>query len=242
MSYFIVENIIESKQSFIVDGEEAIHLLKSRRIEVGEYIEVQDPKFKRYRVRVDELSKRSLTVFPIEEVSPPKESEFKIHLCQALVKEKALDFILQKSTELGVASILIFQSKNSQGLKKDVKKQLTRWTKICWEACKQSGRVKPPEILFFKDIKSLSDDLKSNRSETSISLETSDQKMSLKEFNPLSKQINLLVGPEGGWTEDELDNLNPMKAHLGARILRSDTAAISAVGILQFLFGDMDPA
>ncbi len=240
MSYFIIDGIVELNQVITIKGEEAVHLIKSRRVENGDLIEIQDNAFKRYLVRVESVKKRELIGLPIEMIEPPLEPTVKINLCQALVKEKAMDYIIQKTTELGIASVHIFQSAYSQRLKKNPSKQLTRWQKISQEACKQSGRLKPPQLAFHPDLSSLGKgcDLNSGTIPT-INMVTRESSQDLLSLSIKNSELNFLVGPEGGWNENELDLFKTTNVNMGPRILRSDTAAIAATCILQFVFGDM---
>lgn len=240
MSYFLTDQKLTKNQSFRLEGEEANHLLKSRRVLPGEKIEIQDIEHKRFLANVEEVAKRYLILRPTSEIKTPKKSPIDIHLYQALVKEKAIDFIVQKGTELGVTSITFFHSVFSQRLKKDQEKLIGRWKKIAWEACKQSGRVSPPEIFFHSknDLQGLFGG-GNNSQNVSICLDTTGDTKNLASFKSNPKSINLLIGPEGGWQEEELDAIKIEKVHFGPRILRADTAAIAAISALQFLFGDL---
>ncbi len=243
MSYFNFKGIIKADQYFTLKDEDALHLLQSRRINTGEIIEIQDELFNRWQVKVENRKKRSLTLLPIEQIEPPPESSFLIHLFQAQVKEKALDFIIQKTTELGTTSITIFQSHYSQQYKTgiEIEKKQARWRKIALEACKQSGRVKPPKISFIADFSELTQQLKNSAGNfvPTICFESSGKAISLDQSTVAVNEVNLLVGPEGGWDTEELELMDCDKVYLGPRILRAETAAISVVSIFQYLLGDL---
>ncbi|MGK0290597.1 MAG: 16S rRNA (uracil1498-N3)-methyltransferase, partial [bacterium] len=186
---------------------------------------------------VIKIKKGKVTANVLQQIETPEESPLRIHLFQAFVKEKAFDFILQKSTELGVASIHILETKFSQKLPqaKLIEKKIQRWEKIAWEACKQSGRVKPPEIHIHKDWQNIPFEeysypiycLHTKKTEEAVVWDTLD-----------SNDVGLVIGPEGGFSENEVSDELKM-VHLGKRILRADTASITGVSILQFLFGDL---
>lgn len=240
MSYFLYDNEVKLNQRFTLKGEEASHLLRSRRIQPGELVEIQDTSHQRFQCQVESVSKRELILRSVEQVIPPAESPLKLHLYQALIREKPLEIILQKSTELGATSINLFQSRYSQRLKKDSAKSGQRWQKICIEACKQSGRTTPPAIHFFESIDAVVQTIQSKTAvPPALCFSTSEQGISLDQLQLDSNEVNLLIGPEGGWFEDELAPLDPFHVHLGQRILRSETAAVTAVALLQFLFGDL---
>ncbi len=243
MSYFVFDGVIQLQQPFVIKGEEASHIARSRRIQTGGIIQIQDQSDLRYQARIEQIGKKSLRLLPLTSQTTPPEPLFRINLYQALVKEKALDYIIQKTTELGVASIYLFQNRYSQRLKPDDEqgRKQTRWKKIAREACKQSGRVKPPEITILPDLSKLEQVLESPSTKTmaTICLTSSGDTIPLDQASIASDEINLLIGSEGGWNDDEMARIECERVHLGPRILRSDTAAVSAVGILQYVFGDM---
>jgi len=236
MSYFIFDGILKPNQPVTLEGEEALHLLNSRRIHPGEEIEIQDANYQRFQAKVNSVGKKSLLLQPLVQIEPPLEPTFKINLFQALIKDKPLELVLQKATELGVATICLFQSTYSQRLKKEPDKQLSRWRKICVEACKQSGRTKPPALSF---LNSLADYQPKSPDIPLIQFSTSPQNQKLNTLDPKANEIELFIGPEGGWQSAELEHLQVIPINLGLRVLRSETAAIAAVSIFQYLFGDM---
>ena len=240
MTYFIFDGVIQPHQPIHLTGEEASHILQSRRIKKNETINVQDATQRRFRTTVVEVGRRALTVTPIEPIPVPPQSPLSIRLFQALVKEKAVDNIVQKTTELGINEIVFFQSTNSQQLRGEqaIQKKLSRWQKIAWEACKQSDRVAPPEIVYVERLGEHPAIAQSQPQEVTICLDNQESSCILTELAvPLS--LNLLVGPEGGWHPAELKEVPHQVVTLGPRTLRADTATIAAVSIVQHLFGDM---
>ncbi|NQU63518.1 MAG: 16S rRNA (uracil(1498)-N(3))-methyltransferase [SAR324 cluster bacterium] len=246
VSYFLYSGVIQTGQDFTISGDEAGHILKSRRIQIGEAIHIQDQETLRYEVRVEKLANRSLTVFPLQKLKTPSESPLRIHLYQALVKEKALDTIIQKCTELGVCSICFFHSRYSQRIpaKAGLEKKKQRWLRIAVEACKQSGRVAPPAISFISDLSEFHQVSVESSIETipSFCLESSGETVSINNILADKQELNLVVGPEGGWGPGDLKSQAFQSVHLGPRILRSETAAIAAIAILQSLSGDLGHA
>lgn len=237
MTYFLTDETIEIGQEYILKGEEAAHILKSRRLKKREFFNIQDKNNNRFKVSPGKLQRHQLTYIPFEQIICPKEPDFKINIFQALVKEKATDFIIQKATELGAAHICFFESQNSQIIKhqKEVDKKLERWNKIALEACKQSDRQIPPKVIFRKTLSS--DDLFSDCS-TYILNSYSKETLSQKDLFPLNG-VNLVIGPEGGFLENEFSSINMKSLYLGPRILRADTAAISSLVLMQYLAGDL---
>lgn len=242
MSYFLSAQTLELNKQFEITGEEARHILFARRVKVGEKIALQDPAFNRFLCEVVSFNKKSIIVRLLETITPPKESSLKIVLFQSLVSENALDTILQKSTELGVAKIVLFNSHNTPThLGEKVDKKMTRWQKIIQEACKQSNRLRAPEIIFLNDLESAVSQIGDL---DKVFLLEKTTKRSFPDFaDKKYKNVGILIGPEGGFTQEEIDGLEKLKnlapVKLGPRILRADTAAISSAAIVQTMWGDM---
>ncbi len=186
MTYFLYSGEIEEEIEFHLEGEEALHILRSRRVKKNQEIAVQDRNFRRYLVKVREKKRRSLVLYPLTRLTTPPEPDFKIHLYQAIVKEKAMDNIIQKSTELGVVSLILFHSDYSQNTDLDPEKKLDRWQRISWEACKQSGRLKPPEIRL---VPVGTDPPKENRK--TLFFSSGERSISLKELHFNGEEIKL---------------------------------------------------
>lgn len=242
MTYFLTDETLEVGKEYTLKGEEASHILKSRRLKKGEGFHIQDAMNTRFKVSPRELHRHHLTFIPVEKVECPKEPEFKIHLFQALVKEKAADFIIQKATELGVSRLYFFESQNSQILKsqKEIDKKLERWKKIALEACKQSDRLTPPDIFFEKDISCVSSIAKQSlEAFPTFILDIEGKGAAASDALKSLKGVNILVGPEGGFIEEEFSELKTEKLYLGPRVLRADTAAISSLVLMQYLLGDL---
>ncbi|MBI3632409.1 MAG: 16S rRNA (uracil(1498)-N(3))-methyltransferase [Candidatus Vogelbacteria bacterium] len=243
MSYFLSKVPLQIGTTLELTDDEARHILLSRRIEVGEMIEIQDPAGKRFEAKVIDIDRKSLSIQAISEIKTPKESPLKITVFQALIKEQPLDNIIQKLTELGVDYLVLFYSENSVERFKEIEKKLVRWRKISEEAAKQSGRVKSANIEFidsFENLKSMNESLE----QIFILDPNSIQTFSTWGLRSQVNKIGILVGPEGGFTATELEQFsslrNVMPTNLGPRILRADTAAIASAAITQSLWGDMN--
>ena len=171
------------------------------------------------------------------------ESDLKILLVQSFMSNDKMNWLIQKATELGVSEINVFKAERSS-IKIDapqLEKKKTHWHKIAIAACEQSGRTKIPVIRTFL---TLADYL-----ETSESTDTKETKIILSPTG--SNNINniprdqeaftIVIGPEGGFTEQELaiaKSNHFLEVRLGPRTLRAETAGISLVAISQALFGD----
>lgn len=239
MSYFLSNKNLKDGENCEITGPEAAHILLARRVKIGEKIKLQGPDQKRFLAEVVSFSKKSLFVKVLEELALPKEPVLHITLFQALIAENALDNILQKSTELGVAKVVLFNAKNTPAhLSDKVEKKLERWQKIALEAAKQSDRAKPAGIVFTSK---LNEELK--QLDKVFLLEKNSEKAFRNYSKEKFENLGLLVGPEGGFTDEEVKNFeglkNVLSVKLGPRILRADTAATTAVSIVQSMYGDI---
>ena len=170
------------------------------------------------------------------------DSAITINLIQAIGKSEHMDFIIQKATELGINRFQLFNAQRTQSPLKDkrLEKKLNHWKGIAISACEQCNRNTIPEIVFAINLNHI------------ITITSSNNRLILdfhgKTFSALypeldpQKNFDLLVGCEGGFTEDEI---NLAGEHgftgfsCGPRTLRMETSAISVVTIVQHHFGDM---
>jgi 16S rRNA (uracil1498-N3)-methyltransferase len=148
--------------------------------------------------------------------------------------ETALDWILQKSTELGVSKIILFNSERTAvklGQSKISQKQI-RWNKIILEAVKQSDRVSPPELEFYENIETAL--LKIQELEKLFLLDLAGSKLTASSSVP--KNIGLIVGPEGGFSELEKASLKQIKnlevLKLSENTLRAETASVAGLALI----------
>ena len=241
MSYFITSQKLTLRKPANLTDDDVAHILFSRRTRVGETIKIQDAKSIRYACTITEEQKKSVTVIPNQILETPPESPLHLNLFQAYISEQSLDLVIQKSTELGVSILIIFNAKHSpQTLKSSViDKKLERWNKIALEAAKQSDRVNPVSIKFTN---SLENALKNFQGQLFVAHNSPKGQPigKVKILNP--QEISILIGPEGGLTVEEIEVCKIHKAEmigLGPRILRAETASITAISVLQARFGDL---
>lgn len=230
MPYFFCPENLSQGLVVKLDGDEAGHLLLSHRVKKGERVKLQGPDGKRFLAETQQVEKKSLTLVCLEPLQAPKEPKTNLILFQAIVNEKALDFILQKSTELGLVSIVLFNSQNTavrlSADKFNTKKD--RWHKILQESAKQSERVIWPELVFIPEIAGLS-----GRAALCDTIHILDINGEQPNKNKFGKTTGLIVGPEGGFTTGELEALQALPGAqtmtLGPILLRAETAALAAI-------------
>lgn len=169
------------------------------------------------------------------------QAELKIHLGLGLSRGDRMDFAIQKSTELGVRQITPLYTEHGEvKLKADrVEKKLLHWRKIAISASEQCGRLHIPKI---NAPCLLSDWQQNTDGQFNLMLDPSGQDKLPSKASAVVKQLNLLIGPEGGFSAREITAAQKQGfavIALGRRILRTETAPIAALAILQHLYGDM---
>ena len=164
-------------------------------------------------------------------------------LAFATCKGDKNELVIQKATELGVQSILLWQSQNSVAKipSEKIAKKLARWKSIAQAACAQSKRNNCPQIEISSNLAQTLDIIKQKNSEQKIFFaSTAINSKLLKNLDLRPSQMHLLIGPEGDFSSQEIDELQhagAMPFSLGPQILRSETAAIAAVSAINALLG-----
>ena len=166
------------------------------------------------------------------------ESQLKITLIQALVSQEKLDWILEKTTELGVKRIIITPTERSVTKldEKRLTKRLEQWKKTVQAACEQCGRSFFSEVIYSPTLQKA---LETGQSEHNILLAPGSSANLV--FQPEGTSITFAVGPEGGFSNQEIELAHEMgyqSTLLGPRILRTETAGLTAVAIAQWQLGD----
>jgi len=220
------------------------HLVVVLRRTIGEIITLFNGKNQEYQAVVIGDNKNRVKVRITSCQAVNRESPRIIHLAQAISKGERMDFVVQKAVELGVASIYPVISQHCvirQDEMRFIKKQ-KQWQAIAISACEQSGRNTVPII---HPICSLPEFLKeyvdTEPNALKWILDTQGQH-SWRDYRFPAGEIVLLVGPEGGFTGDEValaKTIQFQSLALGPRILRTETAAIAALSVLQAVSGDL---
>jgi len=217
--------------------EDARHAYRVLRLGSGDEVCVVAGK-QRWTARITEISEKSGSVELIEEL-PSNESPLSITLYQGLPKAEKLEFLAQKLTELGVSRLVPVRMERSVA-KAEGDKRGDRLRKIAREAVKQCHRALPMEITAPMSWKEALKDM-SERQLMIVPWENaSATRMSdLKAKYPDISDIGILVGPEGGITEGEVDATAAHAVTLGPRILRAETAAVTSAALAMALWGDI---
>lgn len=226
---------VESEYAFI-EGEELLHLKNVMRIKEGQDVIVFCGDGKDYFSKILEINKNFAKLFIYSVVDNEKVPQKNISLFLSAVKRDKLEFIVQKSVELGVKNLYLFESEYST--MKLVSEKVSRYEKIILNACKQCERSDFMKI----SIVSFEDMLKIF-SKCSIRLFANEREGDDFDFKSLGEgdDFGILIGCEGGFSRLEKDKIletMPENISLGKRILRTETAVILLCGLTSLFSGN----
>jgi 16S rRNA (uracil1498-N3)-methyltransferase len=230
-------------KNIVISGEEAHHILDVMRLKALDKVVAFDGTGREYVGFIRDARRRSLTVEIVETKSPLNRKSSGITLIQAIPKKERMDYIVEKATELGAFSILPVVTKRTV-VKWDAAKKagaVSRWQRIAVASAKQCGRVDIPKI---GPVTNFPEALKgSDAYDLALMAALTGGTVALKEalmgFN--GGKLAIAIGPEGDFTPEEVKmaveaNFRPVS--LGRRVLRSDTAGLAALAILNHEFAD----
>ena len=215
-----------------VSGDEFHHSIRVVRARVGEEVEVFDRSGAMARATVESIEK-DRAVLRVVETLPSRESPLDVTLAMAIIQLEKFELVLQKATELGVRAIVPLVTERVELRPERYAGKMDRWNKILLEAVKQSGRSVPPALeapVAFEEVIS--------RAGTRLLFDADAEPSAESVEGP----VTILIGPEGGWSENELRLAREHGCRferLGPRRLRAETAAIAAMAVVAARFGDL---
>lgn len=237
---------LKTANKITLDKEASNHIIRVLRLKPSASLTVFNEENGEYNAVLISENKNLAEVLIGESIQKNPESPLKIHLGQAISRGEKMDFTIQKATELGVNAITpLFTKYSNVTLNNErLTRKMDHWQKIALNATEQSGRIKVPNILAAQNV---SDWITKNSNLTKLNfiLEPSAKESlsTIQKQNPKTiTAINLLIGSEGGFSEEEIilaKKMNFIPISLGPRILRTETAALVAISILQSLWGDL---
>ena len=213
-------------------GAHADHLIRVLRARMGQEFDIVADAVVR-RGQITGIDEKSVT-FTLGEAVSAEGASVNLTLLLAVFKFDRMEWAIEKVTELGVARIIpVIARRTDAHLASASMKRVERWRRIVVQAAEQSRRTRPPELsdpMKFRDAAELPAALR-------VVLSEAEQETFLKDVvaaNQNASEVLLAIGPEGGWTQDELELLQKggwISVSLGPTILRAETAAIAAVAI-----------
>lgn len=240
-AFFIPSSDIQGTE-ITLTGDLCHHLRASLRVRPGECLWFTDEQRRRYRAEVMELASQRMTVRILDQRQGPVEAGPTLLLAQALLKGDHMDWVVQKASELSVRTILpliahygVVRPQSGR-----IATQVSRWQRIATEAAQQSEQWQPPQVLKPLDSRHF---FAETAATSSLILAERREAVALSNV-PLpalpTESLVLVIGPEGGWAEEELSLAfaqGYQAVSLGAHILRADTAAVTALSIVQSRLG-----
>ena len=229
---------LQSHQPVVLEDNASHHIKTVLRLKTGTKLFLFNGDGNQYQAVIKTIEKKSVTAHILEQQTVNNESPLSIHLGIALSKGDRMDLVMQKATELGVTEITPLISERTEvKLKTDrLEKKLNHWRQILISACEQCGRNQLPQLHTLHTIDNWATTLNTDRKfvlhhRASTRLDAAQAVTSAA----------LLIGPEGGLSEREIkqaqsDGFDALC--LGPRVLRTETAPLAAIPVLQYCWGD----
>ena len=218
----------------VLSGPQSHHLRSVLRLQPGDNIELLDGTGSVYLTEILTITNTSIKGRITGRRQENHTSPFPLTLAQGILKGKRMDLILQKATELGVDTLIPLMTRYCQQ-QKNMDRRIQRWHRVMLEACKQCGRSFPMHITPAVRLQ----DLPVESFTYPVFCWEEEAQASIRpELFTAPGKVLLLIGPEGGFHEQEVQWAQDTGFHsvtLGPLVLRSETAAIAGVGIIQYL-------
>ncbi|MBR9647883.1 16S rRNA (uracil(1498)-N(3))-methyltransferase [Clostridium tyrobutyricum] len=238
------ENIMENTAYIL--GEDVRHIYKVLRLKPGDKVSINDCCGEEFLGSIKTIDREQVQVEILEKLNLDNESNIDIYLFQGFPKSSKMDLIVQKATELGVKGITpIFTDRVVVKNKQGELKKVDRWNRIVKESCKQCKRSIIPKVnnpMEFKNIQQLLKNIDliivPYENEQNTGIKNLAQNIDKNKI----ESIGIIVGPEGGFAEEEINTLKDIGANivtLGPRILRTETAGFVCTSLLMYEFGDL---
>jgi 16S rRNA (uracil1498-N3)-methyltransferase len=232
---------LSSHAAVILEPEPSHHLARVLRLGVGDTLTLFDGCGGEYPGEITAVDKKHVQILTGEHLPRECESPLSIHLGIAVSRGERMDWVVQKATELGVAALTPLVTEHN-GVKLDAgraAKKIQHWQQIAISACEQCGRNRRPAV---NAIQPLTQWLLATEAQRKFVLHHRAESLGAAGAAPGS--IALLVGPEGGLSEAEItaaEHAGYTGLRLGPRVLRTETAPLAAIAVLQARWGDMQP-
>ena len=231
---------LETGQLVVLAAAPSHYLVTVLRLKTGDKIQLFNARQGEFSGYIERASKSQVEVSILDKLRDHDPQSVAVHLSLGLSRGERMDYAIQKSTELGVASITPLYSQYGEVKIKQASRlgnKLRHWRQIAISASEQSGRLSIPEI--HKPV-AFAECLGSNKASCRLILDPRGDD-DLTELT-VNESIHLMIGPEGGFSAEEL--ALALAEHysvvsLGSRILRTETAPVVALSILQHLYGEL---
>jgi len=216
----------------------ARHVAQALRMRSGDALALFTGNGGEYATTIARIDRRDVVVRVVRHDAIERESPHAVVLAQSLIAAEMMDFVVRKAVELGASAIVALRAARSQGIAADrAERRVAHWRQIAIAACEQCGRNRVPDVAGIVDYGAWL--------ETQVDAHTAildaDAPRSLAALSRVDAPRAIAVGPEGGFTAEEVRRAMARGAaavHLGRRVLRAETAAIAALATLDAIAGD----
>jgi 16S rRNA (uracil1498-N3)-methyltransferase len=237
-----IDNPLAPGSEITLTGDKAKYLGRVLRLRVRDEILVFNGNDGEYGAAIVAITKGKVSLIVRGKIETHTESSLKVHLVQGISRGERMDFVVQKATELGVKRITpvlteygVVKLSADRGAKRQ-----EHWQKVAISACEQSGRIRPPLVEAPITMKEWFGQ-RTDKADTDLILQPGAT-TSLATIDAPQTKICLLIGPEGGFSQVEYEDaaISGFQAvSLGPRVLRTETAAVAAISVVQSLWGDL---
>ena len=246
MSIFYVKNEQINGDKAVILGGDVKHIRDVLRYNVSDTLDICDDDGIRYLAKIAGFDKETVFLDVLEKSDFTTEPSINVTLFQGMPKADKLELIIQKTTELGVNTVVPVVTERTvvKFDEKDINKKVERWNKIAQEAGKQSGRQKIPVVEKPIKLKNLIENI--SKYDILLLPYECEKEMTLKSvlrnLKEKCKSVAIFIGPEGGFSEEEVSLLGKLEnvktVTLGPRILRTETAGIATVAMVLYELQD----
>jgi 16S rRNA (uracil1498-N3)-methyltransferase len=222
--------------------EAAAHLVRVLRLQPGDAFILFNGDGNDYEARLLAAGKRGAEAEVVAVRAVGSESPLRIVLLQGIARGEKMDLVLQKATELGVAAIVPVSGERTE-VRLDAeraRKRLAHWRSVVESACEQSGRTRVPTVAAPADLEAASRTLEGDGLRLVLDPQGEHRLAGLA--TPAGGSACIAIGPEGGWSPRDraiLQAAGFTGLRLGPRVLRTETAGLAAIAVLQARFGDL---
>lgn len=246
--FFAGPGSVIGSETVVLGKEEAAHIAKVLRMQPGDTVVVFDGSGVDYTVRLTEITLGEVVGTILYSGRSETEPPFELTLVQGIAKGDKMDLVIQKGVEIGVSRFIPLRAARSISVPDDVKaaERVKRWNRIAMESCKQSGRSRVPSV---EPVQGLSAVLASLADRPAILFFEGDRVLGLRQVLAGLKErvkntgsLTIIIGPEGGFADHEVEaagQAGVILAGLGPRILRTETAGMAAAAMILYELGDL---
>lgn len=244
MRRFFLDNQPPNDGLLTITGPEVHHLKNVLRLKTGTRVIFFDGQGCEYEAELEHLASHEITARIISQRQEATE-RCQVSLAQGLLTGQKMDLVVQKATELGISAIIPFTSRYC-AVREASATKVQRWQRIAREACKQCQRTREPEIL---PVTTWAECLgRANDFDLTVVFWEKESAHNLSDLRDLitnraPASLLFLIGPEGGLASEEISQAQAKNANiigLGKRILRAETASLTAASLVQYLVGNLD--